>query len=92
MKFSNWSIGTKLVVGAGLMFATSICGIVFAGTTMMYGTAGTEAEARRGLFSGNMASRCPARWAASHRWLAASARRWRVPLPRVQSIVTSLGA
>src|SRR5690606_1759276 len=46
MKFSNLSIRTKLVVGAGVMFAASICGIVVAGTTMMYSTAGHEAEAR----------------------------------------------
>ncbi|MHA6689008.1 methyl-accepting chemotaxis protein [Devosia sp. A449] len=46
MKFSNLSIRTKLVVGAGVLFATSICGIVFAGTTLMYETAGNEAEAR----------------------------------------------
>jgi len=46
MKVSNWSIRTKLVIGAGVMFATSICGIVLAGTSMMYGTAGNEAEAR----------------------------------------------
>jgi methyl-accepting chemotaxis protein len=46
MKFSNLSIQTKLVIGAGILFAASMCGIVFGGTTLMYGTAGNEAESR----------------------------------------------
>src|SRR5215217_8743447 len=46
MKFSNLSIQTKLVIGAGVLFAASMCGIVFGGTSLMYGTAGNEAESR----------------------------------------------
>ena len=46
MKFSNLSIQMKLVIGAGVLFAASMCAIVFGGTTLMYGTAGSEAEAR----------------------------------------------
>ena len=46
MKFSNLSIQTKLVIGAGVLFAASMCAIVFGGTTLMYGTAGNEAESR----------------------------------------------
>ncbi|MCR6672296.1 methyl-accepting chemotaxis protein [Devosia ginsengisoli] len=46
MKFSNLSIQMKLVIGAGVLFAASMCAIVFGGTALMYGTAGNEAEAR----------------------------------------------
>ena len=46
MKFSNLSIQMKLVIGAGVLFAASMCAIVFGGTALMYGTAGSEAEAR----------------------------------------------
>src|SRR6218665_3250010 len=46
MKFSNLSIQAKLVIGAGVLFAASMCAIVFGGTTLMYGTAGNEAESR----------------------------------------------
>jgi len=46
MKFSNLSIQMKLVIGAGVLFAASMCGIVFGGTALMYGTAGNEAESR----------------------------------------------
>ncbi len=46
MKFSNLSIQLQLVIGAGMLFAFSMCAIVFGGTTLMYGTAGSEAEAR----------------------------------------------
>ena len=46
MKFSNLSIRMKLVIGAGVLFAGSMCAIVFGGTALMYGTAGNEAESR----------------------------------------------
>jgi methyl-accepting chemotaxis protein len=46
MKFSNLSIQVKLVIGAGVLFATSMCAIVFGGTALMYDTAGNEAESR----------------------------------------------
>src|SRR5690606_10362465 len=46
MKFANLSIRMKLVIGAGMLFAFSMCAIVFGGTTLMYETAGNEAEAR----------------------------------------------
>ena len=46
MKFANLSIQMKLVIGAGMLFALSMCAIVFGGTTLMYGTAGNEAELR----------------------------------------------
>jgi len=50
MKFSNLSIRLKLVLGAGLIFLVSMGAIIAGGITMMYGTAGSEAEARaRGL-------------------------------------------
>jgi methyl-accepting chemotaxis protein len=46
MKFSNLSIRTKLVLGAGVLFAGAMCAIVFGGTAMMYSAAGNEAESR----------------------------------------------
>ena len=46
MKFSDLSVRTKLVAGAGILFAASMCAIVLGGATLMYGAAGNEAEAR----------------------------------------------
>ncbi len=46
MKFSDLSVRTKLVLGAGVLFLTAMGGIVAGGLSLMYQTAGTEAEER----------------------------------------------
>ncbi len=46
MKFSDLSVRTKLVLGAGVMFLTAMGAIVAGGLTLMYQTAGAEAEER----------------------------------------------
>jgi methyl-accepting chemotaxis protein len=46
MKFSDLSIQTKLVLGAGALIAASLSVIVLGGTSLMYETASDEAEAR----------------------------------------------
>jgi methyl-accepting chemotaxis protein len=52
MKFSNLSIRTKLMAGAGVIIASSLAVIVFGGTSLMSDTAGREAEAQaRALMS-----------------------------------------
>ncbi|MGV8833126.1 MAG: methyl-accepting chemotaxis protein [Devosia sp.] len=45
MKFSDLSIRLKLVAAAGLLFAVSMCAIVFGATSLMYGTAIEQARA-----------------------------------------------
>ena len=46
MKFSDLSIRTKLVAGAGILFAASLAAVVLGGTSLMYDTASEEAEER----------------------------------------------
>ncbi|MBE7732966.1 methyl-accepting chemotaxis protein [Devosia faecipullorum] len=46
MKFSDLSVRTKLVAGAGVLFLTAMGGIIAGGLSLMYETAGVEAEAR----------------------------------------------
>src|SRR5215217_3077865 len=46
MKFSDLSIRTKLVAGAGVLFTLGLVGIVAGGIALMYQTAGQEARER----------------------------------------------
>ncbi len=46
MTLSNLSMRLKLVMGAGVLFAASMCAVIVGGIALMYDTAGKEAEAR----------------------------------------------